>query len=280
MKSRNLIYLSSVFYLFAAHISATGEKIDNSVQAQSMLAVLYAQSSAEYEANNLQTFAGAKLALEKALVNKNWTAAIEQKEDFSEKPPAVILDIDETVLNNIPFQARAIIKGESYPNGWVEWMLEEASTSVAGVSEFLKYADSKGIKIFYVTNRIAIAEEATRNNLKKLGLPFDSDRDVLLMKNENGWTSDKVSRRELIAQDYRILLLIGDQLGDFISLDEATTGMDSRKEIAAKYEEMWGKKWFMITNPIYGRWEASIYNNEYPDTESELMQMRLKALKP
>lgn len=280
MKSRNLIYLSSVFYLFAAHISATGEKIDNSVQAQSMLAVLYAQSSAEYEANNLQTFAGAKLALEKALVNKNWTAAIEQKEDFSEKPPAVILDIDETVLNNIPFQARAIIKGESYPNGWVEWMLEEASTSVAGVSEFLKYADSKGIKIFYVTNRIAIAEEATRNNLKKLGLPFDTDRDVLLMKNENGWTSDKVSRRELIAQDYRILLLIGDQLGDFISLEEATAGMDSRKEIASKYEEMWGKKWFMITNPIYGRWEASIYNNEYPDTESELMQMRLKALKP
>lgn len=280
MKSRNLIYLSSVFYLFAAHISATGEKIDNSVQAQSMLAVLYAQSSAEYEANNLQTFAGAKLALEKALVNKNWTAAIEQKEDFSEKPPAVILDIDETVLNNIPFQARAIIKGESYPNGWVEWMLEEASTSVAGVSEFLKYADSKGIKIFYVTNRIAIAEEATRNNLKKLGLPFDTDRDVLLMKNENGWTSDKVSRRELIAQDYRILLLIGDQLGDFISLDEATSGMYSRKEVAAKYEEMWGKKWFMITNPIYGRWEASIYNNEYPDTESELMQMRLKALKP
>ncbi|MDB4848652.1 5'-nucleotidase, lipoprotein e(P4) family [Gammaproteobacteria bacterium] len=280
MKSRNLIYLSSVFYLFAAHISATGEKIDNSVQAQSMLAVLYAQSSAEYEANNLQTFAGAKLALEKALVNKNWTAAIEQKEDFSEKPPAVILDIDETVLNNIPFQARAIIKGESYPNGWVEWMLEEASTSVAGVSEFLKYADSKGIKIFYVTNRIAIAEEATRNNLKKLGLPFDADRDVLLMKNENGWTSDKVSRRELIAKDYRILLLIGDQLGDFISLDEATAGMDSRKEVAAKYEEMWGKKWFIITNPIYGRWEAAIYNNEYPDTESELMQMRLKALKP
>ena len=280
MKSRNLIYLSSVFCLFAADISATEEKIDNSVQAQSMLAVLYAQSSAEYEANNLQTYAGAKLALEKALANKNWTAAIEQKEDFSEKPPAVILDIDETVLNNIPFQARSIIKGESYPNGWVEWMLEEASTSVAGVYEFLKYADSKGIKIFYVTNRIAIAEEATRNNLKKLGLPFDSDRDVLLMKNENGWTSDKVSRRELIAQDYRILLLIGDQLGDFISLEEATAGMDSRKEIAAKYEEMWGKKWFMITNPIYGRWEASIYNNKYPATESELMQMRLKALKP
>ena len=82
MKSRNLIYLSSVFYLFAAHISATGEKIDNSVQAQSMLAVLYAQSSAEYEANNLQTFAGAKLALEKALVNKKLDCCYRAKRRF------------------------------------------------------------------------------------------------------------------------------------------------------------------------------------------------------
>ena len=280
MKSRNLIYLYPLFYFFAVYISAVDEKVDNSVQIQSMLAVLYTQSSAEYDANNIQTYAGAKLALDKALAKKNWTAAIEQEGNFSEKPPAVILDIDETVLNNIPFQARAIIKGESYPNGWVDWMLEESSTSVAGVKDFLEYAESKGVKVFYITNRVAIAEEATRNNLRKLGLPLDEDRDVLLMRNENGWTSDKVSRRQLISKDYRILLLIGDQLGDFIPLQEATVDMDSRQAIATKYKDMWGKKWFMITNPIYGRWEASIYNNEYPETEDELKQMRMNALKP
>jgi len=218
MKSPNLIYLSSIFCILSVYIFAAEEKVDNSLQAQSMLSVLYAQSSAEYDANNIQTYTGAKLALDRALIEKNWTAAIEQKENFSDKPPAVILDIDETVLNNIPFQARAIIKGEGYPSGWVDWMLEEASTSVAGVKDFLDYVERKGVKVFYVTNRIAIAEEATRNNLKKLGLPLDLDRDVLLMKNENGWTSDKVSRRQLISEDYRILLLIGDQLGDFISL--------------------------------------------------------------
>jgi acid phosphatase len=245
-----------------------------------MLAVLYAQSSAEYDANNLQTYTGAKLSLDLGLDDKNWTAAIEQIGNFAEKPPAVILDVDETVLNNIPFQARAIIKGESYPNGWVDWMLEESSTSVAGVKDFLEYAESKGVKVFYVTNRVAIAEEATRNNLRKLGLPLDEDRDVLLMRNENGWTSDKVSRRQLISEDYRILLLIGDQLGDFIPLQEATVNMDSRQTIATKYKDMWGTKWFMITNPIYGRWEASIYNNEYPETEDELIQMRMNALKP
>jgi acid phosphatase len=279
MKSRNLIYFCLILCTFIDNIHAKEKELDNSLQAQSMLSVLYAQSSAEYEASNIQTYVSAKSALDRALNDLSWTAAIEQKKNFKNKPPAIILDIDETVLNNIPFQARSIINGQSYPVGWLEWMLEESSDAVAGVSDFLEYAQSKGVKIFYVTNRIAVAEDATRNNIKKLGLPLDADRDVLLMKDENGWTSDKVSRRELIAKDYRILLLIGDQLGDFLPLDETTLELDSRKNLADTYKHMWGSKWFMITNPMYGRWEASIYNNEYPDTEDELMKMRLEALK-
>ena len=280
MKSRNLLYFCLILCTFINNIYAKGEEFDNSLQAQSMLSVLYAQSSAEYEASNIQTYVNAKSALDKALNDVTWTAAIEQKDNFENKPPAIILDIDETVLNNVPFQARSIIDGQSYPTGWLDWMLEESSDAVAGVSDFLEYSQSKGVKIFYVTNRIAVAEDATRNNLKKLGLPLDTDRDVLLMKDENGWTSDKVSRRKLVAKDYRILLLIGDQLGDFLPLDETTLELDARKELADTYKHMWGSKWFMITNPMYGRWEASIYNNEYPDTEDELMQMRLEALKP
>jgi 5'-nucleotidase (lipoprotein e(P4) family) len=280
MKSRNLLYFCLILYTFIDNIYAKGEEFDNSLQAQSMLSVLYAQSSAEYEASNIQTYVNAKSALDRALNDVTWTAAIEQKDNFENKPPAIILDIDETVLNNVPFQARSIIDGQSYPTGWLDWMLEESSDAVAGVSDFLEYSQSKGVKIFYVTNRIAVAEDATRNNLKKLGLPLDTDRDVLLMKNENGWTSDKISRRKLVAKDYRILLLIGDQLGDFLPLDETTLELDARKELADTYKHMWGSKWFMITNPMYGRWEASIYNNEYPDTEDELMQMRLEALKP
>ena len=280
MKSRNLLYFCLILYTFIDNIYAKGEEFDNSLQAQSMLSVLYAQSSAEYEASNIQTYVNAKSALDKAFNDVTWTAAIEQKDNFENKPPAIILDIDETVLNNVPFQARSIMDGQSYPTGWLDWMLEESSDAVAGVSDFLEYSQSKGVKIFYVTNRIAVAEDATRNNLKKLGLPLDTDRDVLLMKNENGWTSDKVSRRKLVAKDFRILLLIGDQLGDFLPLDETTLQLDARKELADTYKHMWGSKWFMITNPMYGRWEASIYNNEYPDIEDELMQMRLEALKP
>ena len=168
MKSRNLIYLCLILCAFIDNINAKEKELDNSLQAQSMLSVLYAQSSAEYEASNIQTYVNAKSALDRALNDLGWTAAIEQKENFKNKPPAIILDIDETVLNNIPFQARAIINGQSYPTGWLEWMLEESSDAVAGVSDFLEYAQSKGVKIFYVTNRIAVAEDATRNNIQKL----------------------------------------------------------------------------------------------------------------
>ena len=254
--------------------------IDKSLQEQSMLSVLYAQLSTEYAANSIQTFVNATEAVDTALADSSWTAALEQKGSFSEKKPAIIIDVDETVLDNIAFQARAILTGTSYPSGWIEWGLEESATLVPGVSKFLNYAHDKGVKIFYVTNRVVELEEATRNNLKKLGLPFDDDRDVLLMRGENEWGSSKVSRRALVAENFRIILLAGDQLGDFISLEESTTDTDSRRKLAEKYSDMWGTKWFMLTNPMYGRWESSIYNNQYPDSKEEQIQMRKDALRP
>ena len=281
MKSLNQLYLCAVLSIFSAHQANSSEtSIDRSLQEQTMLSVLYAQSSTEYAANCIQTYANASQILDTAIADKEWTAALEQTGEYSEKPMAIILDVDETVLDNVAFQARSILSGLSYPNGWIEWGLEASAKPVPGVSNFLKKASKKGIKIFYVTNRVAELEEATRKNIKNLGLPFDEDRDVLLMRDENGWGSDKVSRRALVAKDYRILMLVGDQLTDFISLEEATTDIDSRKELAEKYSDMWGQKWFMLTNPMYGKWEGAIYGNKYPDTKEEIMQMRLDALKP
>lgn len=277
MKSLRQILLIIVIF-FNNNIFSSED--DKTFQEQSMLSVLYAQTSAEFSANNIQTYNNAKVHLDKALADDSWTAALEQKDNYQNKKPAIILDIDETVFDNSPFQARTIIKGLSYPNGWVEWANEGQATAVAGVSDFLKYADKKGVKIFYVTNRIHILEKATKKNLIELGLPFDHDIDVLLMKEENGWTSDKTSRRELIAKDYRILLMVGDQLTDFISADEAYVHHVERKKIASKYSDMWGKKWFVITNPMYGRWEYSIYNNETPESEEAAKTIRINSLRP
>ena len=149
-----------------------------------------------------------------------------------------------------------------------------------GVKEFLGYANSKGIKIFYVTNRTHDLETYTKNNLIAVGLPFDNDRDVLLMKNENGWASDKTSRRDLIKKDYRVIQIFGDQLDDFIPLEETATSVNNRKALIDKYANMWGEKWYMLINPMYGEWEEALYEHCwscFPE-QSDRVNQRLKAL--
>ena len=260
-------------------LSTAAEEVDRSFQEQSMLGVLFVQTSPEFAANNIQTYKIATSKIDIALNDKNWTAALEQGTNFSDKPPAIIVDVDETVLDNSAHQARAILGGFSYPTGWLEWGNEVSAPAVAGVKDFLNYADSKGVTIFYVTNRVSELRKATIENIIKLGLPFDERANPLMMKGENGWGSEKTSRRKLIAKKYRIILMAGDQITDFISLEESSVSMDARLQLSSKYEEMWGEKWFMITNPMYGKWEGAIYNNIFPNTK-ERKKLRLKALNP
>lgn len=251
---------------------------DKSFQEQSMLSVLYVQTSTEFAANNIQTFKNASKALDMALQDKTWTAALEQKNNFSSKKPAIIVDVDETVLDNSSFQSRTILSGLSYPNGWAKWVNESNASAVEGVYEFLHYANDSDVKIFYVTNRLESFREPTIKNLKRLGLPFDDNKNTLLMRVDEN-VRDKTERRRNIADDYRIVLLVGDQLTDFISTKEAYVFHSDRKKLAKKYSDMWGSKWFMITNPTYGRWELSIYD-KMPKSEEEAIQKRKEALNP
>ncbi len=251
---------------------------DKSFQEQSMLSVLYVQTSTEFAANNIQTFNNASKALDMALQDKTWTAALEQKNNFSSKKPAIIVDVDETVLDNSSFQSRTILSGLSYPNGWAKWVNESNASAVEGVYEFLHYVNDSDVKIFYVTNRLESFREPTIKNLKRLGLPFDDNKNTLLMRVDEN-VRDKTERRRNIADDYRIVLLVGDQLTDFISTKEAYVFHSDRKKLAKKYSDMWGSKWFMITNPTYGRWELSIYD-KMPKSEDEAIQKRKETLNP
>ena len=251
---------------------------DKSFQEQSMLSVLYVQTSTEFAANNIQTFNNASKALDMAIQDKTWTAALEQKNNFSSKKPAIIVDVDETVLDNSSFQSRTILSGLSYPNGWAKWVNESKASAVEGVYEFLHHANDNDVKIFYVTNRLESFREPTIKNLKRLGLPFDDNKNTLIMRVDEN-VRDKTERRRNIADDYRIILLVGDQLTDFISTKEAYVFHSDRKKLAKKYSDMWGSKWFMITNPTYGRWELSIYD-KMPKSEDEAIQKRKETLNP
>jgi acid phosphatase len=239
-------------------------------------AVLWAQTSAEYYASTEQTYRLARVRLDEALRPENavWTAELEQVRDYADLPPAVVLDVDEGVLDTTSFQARIVKRhGRFRLAAWNDWVREEKGRAVPGALEFAKYAHAKGVRIFYVTNRAHEVETATRRNLQELGFPVDEDGGNILSKNERAeWGSDKGSRRKFIAARYRIVLIAGDDLNDFLSGSRLKPR--ERVALAKRWRSNWGTKWIMLPNPIYGGWERSLYEFNNQLTPSEILRRK------
>lgn len=227
-------------------------------------AVLWVRTAAENRAGAIQTYAAAERMLDAALADVSWTAALEQTAGYENLPPAVILDVDETVLDNSPFNARLVRENRSFdPALWADWVGREAADPIPGAREFIEAAVQKGITVFYITNRACPQtpsakncpqETATLQNLEKRGFPpIDPDR--MLLKNERpGWGSEKGPRRKTVAETHRILMLIGDDLGDFIPGVRKGITPERRQALVDTHRDRWGKQWFVLSNPVYGSW--------------------------
>jgi len=227
-------------------------------------AVLWMQTSVEYKANAEAVFALAQIRLDQALKDKSWTAApAEQTGDFKTLTPAVVVDADETVLDNSGYQAWMVMQGETFnPKTWTKFVNSQTSTAVPGAVEFAKYAESKGVRVFYVTNRTKVEEESTRENMRKLGFPMDANIDTILTSKEQpDWGSAKGTRRAAIAKHYRILLLIGDNFGDFT--DAYKGSVEERQKVYEENAARWGRDWLMLPNPSYGSFEAAPFGGNF-----------------
>ncbi len=238
--------------------------------------LLWMQTSAEYQTLTNIAFNQARLTIDAALADKQWTAALEQTKSYSSLAPAIIVDVDETILDNSRFQGRLIKDRSEYnSSAWKKWTEKRMATVVPGADNFLRYVASKKITIFYVTNREASQESDTRINLIDLKLPLRSDIDVVLSKNENTWTSsDKGARRTHVSKNFRILALVGDDLGDFVSGAKDTP--DNRVKLAKAYTNMWGTKWILIPNPLYGSWESALYGHDFKLPDKNVLEMKSK----
>jgi 5'-nucleotidase (lipoprotein e(P4) family) len=248
------------------------------LKEQNIMSVLYQQTAAERLAGSLQTFRSAKQALDNALADPSWSALPGQ--NVKGNKPAIIVDVDETVLDNTAYEARMILDGTKYPEGWVSWGKETAATEVPGAKDFLNYAAFKGVTIFYITNRVVELKEATKKNLTKLGMPWNQTKDTVLMRGENNWDSDKGPRRSLVGNEYRVLLMVGDNLGDFVDAKNNNLSPSNRKKVVEDYAEYWGVKWFMLQNITYGDWEGALYDFDYSLSPDEVHNTRLESLDP
>lgn len=240
-------------------------------------ATLWVQESAEYEAVALGTYAAARRALDAALADSSWVGALEESGNDASQPPAIVVDADETVIDNVKYQARAIRSGKTFDaDSWKTWVDESAATAIPGAKEFLEYAQSRGVTIFYVTNRDHPDEtEGTRRNLQNLGYPMTSGVDTVLLRGARPeWKSDKSSRRMHVAQNYRLLLLVGDDLNDFLNARDKTKA--ERDALMHEHASMWGTRWFMLPNPMYGSFERATIGSG--GTPCEQLQRKVDAL--
>ncbi|RBQ10343.1 5'-nucleotidase, lipoprotein e(P4) family [Pedobacter miscanthi] len=225
-------------------------------------AVLWQQNSGEYRALCFQAYNFARLSLKEAL----WA-------DTSKKPNCVIVDIDETVLDNSAFQGHEIKKGQSYlPADWTAWTSLAQADTVPGALAFLKFAASKNIETFYVSNRDEKDYAATLKNLQHFGFPFADDAHLVVSKG----TSDKEPRRQKITETHNILMLCGDNLSDFSNIFYRE--QKNTFEQVNSNQQLFGTKYIVLPNPMYGDWEKSLYKGEKLNDQDKAKQ-RLERLK-
>ena len=247
---------------------ATTGGTDSTPAHDNLDAIVWLQTSTEYAAAAASAYTMAAVALRE----------LAKTETGRTDTMSVVMDIDETVLDNSPYQAQLVYDEATYDGEtWDEWIALRAASPVPGAVDFIRTSQSLGFHVAFITNRTCrprpgIAEdcpqkEDTLANLEDAGVdtgsttlflrgdrPSDRCRPLLSESDqaEGGWSSDKTSRRECVGLDYDVVMLFGDQLGDFT--EETGVSAESGRDTAAKYREYWGKTWFMLPNPTYGGW--------------------------
>lgn len=271
------IRLSSRLCILAACLSfvliAGCAKPAADIKAPEMLnATLWQHTSAEYEVAVQQAYRLAQENLDKALVDDSWNAALEHQGNYATLPPAILLDLDETVIDNTQYEIRIIRElGQYSPESFALWCETAEAPALTGVAEFLEYAASRQVAVFYYSARKEALRTCTTRNLLALGLPFAGASHLLL---DDG--TSKTEYRRMIASHYRLLLLVGDNLEDFVEGSKSQSGM--RRELAQRYAGRWGREWIILPNPMYGHWESTTYDFDYRLPRDQQLQRKQEAL--
>ncbi|MGF6710724.1 5'-nucleotidase (lipoprotein e(P4) family) [Luteibacter sp. W1I16] len=249
-------------------------------------AVAWSQNASEHDFIYLQTYRDAREKLLKAKKDPTWDAL--PKDDRAAHPslkglkPAVVLDIDETALDNSPYQARLIRSGGEFNEAeWAAWCKEAIARPLPGALEFTRFAADHGIAVIYISNRAKDLDEATLANLRSAGFPVAGKQSFLglgtFVEGCEQVGSEKGCRRQLVAKDYRVLMQFGDQIGDFANVPGNTA--QGRAKAMAPYTAWIGERWFVLPNPTYGAWESALFDNDYGLQRNERRQKKIDSLR-
>lgn len=265
-KTRIVFATTGLSLLLSACSTVSQPELDEDIP----LAIRWVRDAAEYRALSLQAYRAASEALPGFIADESWSA-IPYQTGAERLPPAIIMDVDETSVTNVAFQ---VMLEPPFRNVKLEnWNRENKATPVPGAPEFVKLARDSGIEIFFITNRPCVPrsdtdhpcphEPVTVQDLTEAGMPVDASH-VLLSGEREGWSREKKSRRDWVAGNYRVIMLIGDDLGDFIPCVRSrprapcTEGgtIANRYALTEEYRDYWGSGWIVLPNPMHGSWTS------------------------
>lgn len=254
------------FSAFAAGEESRCDPADAAMPAsclteQYAMSVIWYQNAAEARAAFYQGYQLGKLRLEQALKAK------------SDKPLAIVLDLDETVLDDSPHQAWLVKNQHFLLDGWDEWVEMAAAEPVPGALEFLRFADERGVKIFYLSDRKQSQFDVTLKNLQRVKLP-QAERENLILKTPEMY--GKQSRRDALEREYHVALYFGDNLADFIDVKGKT--QQERNTMMEAARQQFGERFIIFPNPMYGDWYGGTINGQFKANYNEIYQLRQSRL--
>lgn len=249
----------------------------------SLNATVWFQTSVERDLVYRAIYRAAAAQLPAALADRDWDALPKEDRDNDARklPPAIIVDVDETVLDNSASQVRQIRERRGFDEAaWGAWVNERKAKPLAGAVDFLNAAAKRGVTVFYISNRDASLAEATIANLRQAGFPLEDEAQFLglgtVVDGCEQEGSEKSCRRQLVGRGHRVLMQFGDQVGDFVQIVANTR--EGRREAIAPYANWIGQRWWALPNPLYGSWEPALFNNAWSQPEGERRAQKEAAL--
>ena len=260
--------------------TVTNNTVTNDVAAQEALkqkqqyqaetetmGLLWMRTSAEYRALAYQGYNVAMNAVKMAVTDPS----------HQRKPLAIVLDADETVVDNTKLMGESIVNGNGRFDApwWRQAVHQGKSQAMPGAVEFLNEVHKQGVEIFYVSNRYApVNLDVTIQNFKELGFPSVDKDHVLLFEKD----SDKQPRFDMIAKKYYVIVYMGDNAGDFPIGTKGKT-LAERNSIIDAHKEDFGTTFVVFPNPAYGSWVSALakgYQNLSPEEQKQVNNQYLQ----
>jgi len=198
------------------------------------------------------THKGVVLTPDSTLSNPHFVAC-------GDKPPAIILDVDETSILNLGAEYDDLLANRRTfdEDVWDRWEKGGAAyvAPTPGAKEALDRLRDHGVTVIFNSNRAAVNAAGAEAALNAAGLGPAKHGETLFLNGDDANGSFKDGRRQTIAARYCVLAMAGDQLVDFSDLfTTEPNGVAARRATVAYpgIANLWGAGWFVMPNPVYG----------------------------